>query len=105
MAIATEKTERDERIRARANEIFAGPVVREAKRLALTYGWEHESMTGNIYPIVHQLLDGTMSLEEAKELFIIKDRQLAKRQITWLKRHDFVHWLNLKMLAPTCAVC
>ncbi|MEO5691182.1 MAG: tRNA (adenosine(37)-N6)-dimethylallyltransferase MiaA [Candidatus Saccharimonadales bacterium] len=96
VAIATEKAERDRRIAARADEIFAGPILQEAETLALRYGWEHESMTGNIYPLARQVLEGTMSIAEAKQRFIIKDRQLAKRQITWLKRHDFVLWLSLE---------
>lgn len=95
VAIATEKTERDERIRRRADEIFAGPIIAETKKLMLEYGKDHESMTGNIYPIVGRYLDGEITLDEAKELFVIKDRQLAKRQITWLKRHDFVKWMTL----------
>ncbi len=95
VAIATEKTELDRRITARANEIFAGPIIDEAKSLALRYGWDHESMSGNIYPIIKRYFDGEITLEKAKELFIIKDRRLAKRQVTWLKRHDFVRWLPL----------
>jgi tRNA dimethylallyltransferase len=96
VAIATEKAQLDERIRTRAQEIFGSGIVDEAKALALRYGWDHESMTGNIYPIVKQYLDNEISLEQAKERFIIKDRQLAKRQVTWLKRHDFVKWLTIE---------
>ena len=70
-------------------------VVDETKALMAKYGSEFESMSGNIYPIVRQVIDGSLTIEQAKELSIIKDRQLAKRQITWLKRHDFVKWLSV----------
>ena len=96
VAIATEKTELYERISKRADDIFAGGVIDETKTLMAKYGSEFESMSGNIYPIVRQVIDGNLTIEQAKELFIIKDRQLAKRQITWLKRHDFVKWLSIK---------
>lgn len=95
VAIATEKAERDTRISKRIDEIFAGPIMEEAKSLALRYGWEHESMTGNVYPLAKQVIEGTLTVDEAKRLAVIKDRQLAKRQVTWLKRHDFVKWMTL----------
>ena len=66
--------------------MFAGGIVDEAVSLAARYGRNHEALTGNIYPIIHRLIDGEVSENEAKGLFIIKDRQLAKKQITWLKK-------------------
>ncbi len=96
VAIATEKAERDEHISSRIDEMFKGPILKEAEALALRYGWDHESMTGNVYPLARQVLEGAVSINDAKRLAIIKDRQLAKRQITWLKRHDFVRWLSLE---------
>lgn len=92
VAIATEKDELERRIRQRADDMFAGGIVDEAVSLAARYGRNHEALTGNIYPIIHRLIDGEVSENEAKGLFIIKDRQLAKKQITWLKRHNFVKW-------------
>ncbi len=96
VAIATEKAERDEHISSRIDEMFKGPILKEAEALALRYGWDHESMTGNVYPLARQVLEGGVSINDAKRLAIIKDQQLAKRQITWLKRHDFVRWLSLE---------
>lgn len=95
VAIATEKQLLEERIRQRADEIFDAPIVDEAITLALRYGWDHESMSGNIYPIIKQYSEGTISLAQAKERFIIKDRQLVKKQITWLKRREYVQWRSL----------
>lgn len=95
VAITTDKTLLQKRIIKRARNIFSSGVIQEAKVLGDKYGWENESMTGNIYPILHQLLDGKISEEEAIERFIIRDRQLTKRQITWLKRHDFVQRMDL----------
>lgn len=96
VAIATDNLKLYERISRRADEIFASEIVDEAKALMLKYGIELESMSGNIYPLIRQVIAGDLTLERAKELFIIKDRQLAKRQITWLKRHDFVKWMSIK---------
>ncbi len=95
VAIATEKAVLYERISRRADEIFDLGVVNETEALMAKYGPQFESMSGNIYPIAGQLIEGSLTVEGAKELSIIKDRQLAKRQITWLKRHDFVKWLSI----------
>lgn len=95
VSISTEKSILEQRIRERTESIFASGVLEEAQRLSDMYGWGAEAMTGNIYPILREVLEGNRSIDEAKERFIIRDRQLAKRQITWLKRHDFVHRLSL----------
>lgn len=95
VAIATEKNILDERIRNRATEMFKSGVIEETEELAKRYGWDSEAMSSNIYPIIKQVIEGEISDAEAIELFITKDRQLAKRQITWLKRYDYVRWLDL----------
>ena len=59
------------------------------------YGWNSEAMTGNIYRLVRQNLDGEFDKNELKARFIISDWQLAKRQITWLKRNPFIMWKPL----------
>lgn len=100
VAIATDKSTLESRIRVRAKEMFRQGVVQEARRLAERYGWDSEAMTSNIYPIIHRVITGDISETEAIELFVIKDRQLAKRQVTWLKRHDFVEWLPLEEAGP-----
>lgn len=94
-AIAVEKDELISRIRERADAMFAGEILQETQHLINIYGHDNEALTGNIYKIVSRLLISDISLEQAKELAIIKDWQLAKRQITWLKRHDWVKWQTI----------
>lgn len=95
VSITTEKSILEQRIRTRADEIFEHGVLEEATDLGAQYGWDSEAMTGNIYPILHDVIDGRLTTKEAKERFVIRDRQLAKRQMTWLKRHSFVHSLSI----------
>jgi tRNA dimethylallyltransferase len=52
-------------------------------------------MTGNIYPLVKQFLDGELTENELTQKFVTADWRLAKRQLTWLKRNQFIHWLSL----------
>ena len=52
-------------------------------------------MSGNIYPLIKQYLTGELTKSELQERFAIKDRQLAKRQVTWFKRNEHITWLSL----------
>lgn len=96
VAIATEKGVLRKRIQTRAREMFQHGVIEETARLAEAYGWDSEAMKSNIYPIIKNVIDGKVTEAEAVEEFVIKDWRLAKRQITWLKRHNYVTWLNLE---------
>lgn len=95
VGIATERELLRQRIAKRAEHIFSHGVVREAKKLGKMYGWNNESMTANIYPIIHSYTKGELTLEEAEEKSAIIDWQLAKRQLTWLKRNPYIKWCNL----------
>jgi len=95
VGIATNRDELKARISARSEQLFETGMVEEAKLLGEKYGWNSEAMTGNIYRLVKQFLDGAFDEEELKQRFITSDWQLAKRQLTWLKRNPFIHWKSL----------
>ncbi len=95
VSISTDKDVLMDRVATRADEMFEVGVVDEARELADIYGWDAESLSGNIYPILRRVIEGDLTVDQAKQLFIIRDRQLIKRQLTWLKRHTFVQWLSL----------
>lgn len=90
--IATDKIILEKRIRNRAENMFKSDIVNEARNLSEKYGWDLESMKGNIYPIARKVIDDEVNIKVATELFITRDRQLAKRQLTWFKRHRFINW-------------
>jgi len=95
VGIATEREELRKRIAARSEQLFDDGVVEEAKMLGDTYGWESEAMTGNIYRLAHAYVDGLITAGELKFRNETADWQLAKRQLTWLKRNQFITWLPL----------
>ena len=84
-----------QRVARRAEKIISDGVVEEATMLSEKYGWDSEAMTGNIYPLVRQYLNGSLTCVQLIERFIIADRQLAKRQMTWLKRDSHITWLSI----------
>lgn len=91
-AIETKKEELQRRIRMRIDVMFAQKVVKETQQLLKLYGANNEAMTGNTYRIIQQLIAGDIDETRAKDLCAVKDWQLAKRQLTWLKRHAYVQW-------------
>lgn len=95
VGIATDRTILRTRIENRTEQFFDNGVVDEATMLGEKYGWNNEAMTGNIYPLVHMYLDGKLSLEEIKTKFTTLDWRLAKRQLTWLRRNEYIKWLSL----------
>lgn len=96
VAITTEKTILSQRIKTRVEAMFAAGVIDEASGLASRYGWECESMTGNIYAVARQLKTGLIDRQQAIELCTKRDLRLVKRQLTWLRRNAYVKWLNLE---------
>ncbi|HYG84247.1 MAG TPA: tRNA (adenosine(37)-N6)-dimethylallyltransferase MiaA [Verrucomicrobiae bacterium] len=94
VGISMDKTMLRKRIEQRAQKIFSENVVEEALKIAERYGWEIEAMTGNIYPLLRQVTEGKMSIDQAKEKFITLDWRLAKRQMTWFRRNQYIRWLS-----------
>jgi len=92
VGITTDRSELRTRIEARAHLMVDEGVLQEVQTLANAYGWKAEAMTANIYRIFRPVIEDKMTLNQAIELFITSDMQLAKRQITWLKRNQFIIW-------------
>ena len=97
VGITTEKEILRERIHERSEHLFETGVVQEAKSLGEKYGWKSEAMTGNIYRLAHDFLNGAITADEYKQLNETADWQLAKRQLTWLKRNPFIKWFDLDL--------
>lgn len=95
VGIATNKEILRTRIVLRSEQLFLNNVVNEAMLLAQKYGWDNEAMTGNVYPLVREFLNKNITESELKRQFVVADWQLAKRQMTWLRRNPFIMWATL----------
>ena len=51
-------------------------------------------MQGLGYKELYAYLDGEMSLDAAISLIQMRTRHYAKRQLTWFRRDDRIHWLS-----------
>lgn len=95
VGIATEKSVLRTRIEQRSEQLFENGVVDEAIMLGNKYGWDSEAMKSNIYPLIRKYLGDAMSIDDVKKTSFTLDWRLAKRQMTWLRRNKFIHWLSL----------
>ncbi|HTV97814.1 MAG TPA: tRNA (adenosine(37)-N6)-dimethylallyltransferase MiaA [Steroidobacteraceae bacterium] len=84
------------RIEARFQAMWDAGFLEEVRglreRTALSA--EHPSMRAVGYRQLWKFLSGQCGLEDAKKQAIVATRQLAKRQLTWLRRRQSATWLD-----------
>jgi len=85
----------DERIAARVDAMLAAGLVDEVAALAargLRDGATASRAVG--YREVLEHLDGAIDLDEARRRTVAATRRLVRRQRSWFRRDDRVHWLD-----------
>ena len=96
-AITMEREWLYERINRRAARLITEGLVDEVTDLLkMGYTPDLPSMKGIGYKEIIGFLNGEYDLFDARELIQKNTRHYAKRQYTWLKRYDFVKWIDIK---------
>jgi len=93
LGLRLERPELEQRIVQRVEDMFAAGLIEETARLYAQYG-DIEALRTPGYRAVVAYLSGALSVDEAKQQFVRADLQLAKRQRTWFKRNNDIHWLG-----------
>jgi tRNA dimethylallyltransferase len=81
-------------IELRVEQMCAAGFVEEVRRLAEQYGWDVPALQAPGYRAFRQYIEGAISLEDAKKLFVQNDMQYAKRQKTWFKRNQDINYIS-----------
>lgn len=91
-----------DRINKRVDNMIGLGLVEEVKGI-LEEGHSKELQSLNTvgYQEIIKYLEGDWSLEKAIEKIKTSTRRYAKRQMTWYKRWDFIHWLNADELTTS----
>ncbi|AEV68354.1 tRNA (adenosine(37)-N6)-dimethylallyltransferase MiaA [Acetivibrio clariflavus] len=85
-----------ERINQRVDKMIEKGLVQEVKKLIeMGYDKSTIAMQGIGYKEILSYLRGETSFDEAVYLLKRNTRRYAKRQFTWFKRMEDVHWINL----------
>lgn len=83
------------RIGARVDQQIKDGLVEEVTKLVKQkYGWNLPSMSGIGYKQIGYFLRGEKTLPEAIEILKRDTRRYAKKQMTWFKRDNRIHWLD-----------
>lgn len=82
------------RIEARLREMLAAGLLEEARLVVSECPPGSEAAKSNIYAALRPYFEGGISLERALEDFVRRDLALAKKQLTWFKRHQQISWFE-----------
>lgn len=82
-----------DRIIKRVDGMVAAGFIEEVQWLIANYPGSKALLAPGYKAFTHHI-SGRISQEEAKQLFIKNDHQLAKRQMTWFKRNKSIHWIS-----------
>jgi tRNA dimethylallyltransferase len=94
IGINLDKEELRERVTKRVDQMIQDGLLEEVKRLVDQYGITPAAFLTTSYKPFIEHLNGTLSINEAKALFIKNDMNLAKRQMTWFKRNKSIRWVD-----------
>lgn len=96
VAAPLERRDLHTRIELRFRAMMAAGLLAEVRVLFARsdLGAEHPSMRAVGYRQLWRHLAGKCGLEEAESQAIAATRQLAKRQLTWLRRRDRAQWFD-----------
>ena len=105
VALRRPMDELDERIAVRTRAMMAGGLIEEVRALidvGLREAKTASRATG--YAQALAVIDGDMSEDEAVDSIALATRQLARRQVKWLRPDPRVHWLDVGTFASDEAV-
>jgi tRNA dimethylallyltransferase len=94
IGLFVERSENARRIEDRARAQFAAGLLAEAEGLRARYDESLPAFTATGYREAFEVLDGRMTLDEAIERNIARNRQLARRQRTWFRSEPDINWLD-----------
>lgn len=90
IGLLRERTDLFERINRRVDQMFHDGLEQEARRV---YPLRHLNSLNTVgYKEMFRYIDGEWTIEEAADKIKRNTRVYAKKQMTWFKRADDIHW-------------
>ncbi len=96
VGLTRDREELYDRINMRVDAMIEQGLIEEVKNL-LSLGYDKNliAFKGLGYKEIIGYLEGAYSLEEAMDILKRDTRRYAKRQLTWFRRYENIHWYNL----------
>ena len=90
-----------QRIAQRMESMLSGGWIEEVEGLLKQYGPDAQALkVAHGYPELVKMLQGELSLDEARYQIQINTQQYARRQITWFRPNTNIHWFNVDKIPP-----
>ena len=99
LCIAREREDIYRRINERVEIMFDKGLVNEVQSLLDNpRGLSKQAKQALGYKEIIQYLDGSLTLDDAKEMVMQSTRRFAKRQMTWFRSFPDIQWLDAEEL-------
>lgn len=82
-----------QKLERRVDQMVENGFVEEVKSLLTRYSGV-KALSAPGYRAFVEYIGGEISLAEAKEIFVLRDYQLARRQMTWFRRNTDINWFT-----------
>lgn len=82
------------RIEQRVDQMLAAGLLEETRRVGDTFGLDCKGLQSVGYREMVGFLSGEYDWEEAVRLMKRNTRRYAKRQFTWFRRYEGIHWFT-----------
>ena len=89
-----ERADLEIRIRCRLKSMLAAGLLDEARAVFDDVLPESEAAKSNVYAALRPYFADRINLEESLEDCVKRDLALAKKQLTWFKRHQQIQWFT-----------
>jgi len=94
IGLKTDKEKLREKIKDRIDSWIEGGLTKEGEDLAKKISWKRFDELGLEYRILGQFLREEITKEEMIQKMNTETLKYAKRQKTWFKRDERIHWFN-----------
>jgi tRNA dimethylallyltransferase len=96
LGLNMDRKELYDRINIRVDDMISNGLINEVNNLLnMGYSENYVSMQGLGYKEIVKYLKGQYSLDEAVDILKRDSRRFAKRQLTWFRRDERIHWINI----------
>lgn len=99
IGLTRDRQELYERINSRVAIMIERGLICEVKKLLELYPEQPTALQALGYKEIAWYLNGRLDLAEAIELLRRDTRRYAKRQLSWFKRNQNIHWLDCSRLS------
>jgi len=82
-----------QRIISRVNQMIDNGLCNEVSKLRAEYPYS-KALDAPGYRAIAEYLEGKLSINDARDLFVKNDLRLAKKQMTWFKRNKSIQWIT-----------